>query len=199
MNATSPTVIKKYANRRLYNTGTSAYVTLDDLAEMVKNGEEFEVVDAKTGEDLTRSVLSQIIFEQESKGGNLMPVTFLRQLIQFYGDSMQSVVPAYLDMSLKNFASEQDKFREAVSRTIGSTTANVMEEQIRQNMAMMEKAFQMFTPFAGRSSADTQTDSEKSKAETKTTDAKAKDGEIDELRQQLANMQEQIEKLAGKS
>ncbi|MCC2109096.1 MAG: polyhydroxyalkanoate synthesis repressor PhaR, partial [Hyphomicrobiales bacterium] len=112
-NEKQPTTIKKYANRRLYNTGTSAYVTLEDLAEMVKKGEDFEVFDAKTGEDITRSVLTQIIFEQEGKVGQAMlPVSFLRQLIRFYGDSMQALVPSYLEFTLDRLTSEQQKFRD---------------------------------------------------------------------------------------
>ncbi|MGE0845144.1 MAG: polyhydroxyalkanoate synthesis repressor PhaR [Flavobacteriaceae bacterium] len=188
MSDKQPTVIKKYANRRLYNTGTSAYVTLEDLAEMVKAGEDFEVVDAKTGEDLTRSVLSQIIFDQESRGGNLMPVTFLRQLIQFYGDSMQTLVPSYLDMSLKTFAKEQEKFRDSVSRTLGATAADALEEQTRKNMAMFEKAFQMFSPF-GRQAEGADPAAKPA--------AKSESDDLERLRKQLADMQAQIEKLAG--
>src|ERR1700732_3147698 len=112
-----PTTIKKYANRRLYNTGTSTYVTLEDLAEMVKSGEDFTVFDAKTGEDITRSVLTQIIFEQENKGQNLLPIAFLRQLIRFYGDSMQMLVPRYLEMSVENLTREQARFRESIGKT----------------------------------------------------------------------------------
>jgi polyhydroxyalkanoate synthesis repressor PhaR len=145
--AKPPTVIKKYANRRLYHTGTSAYVTLEDLASMLKAGDEFVVTDAKTGEDITRSVLTQIIFEQESKGQNLLPIAFLRQLIRFYGDSLQGVVPGYLDMSMQNFAKEQERFRSQMAEAFGAPFA-VYEEQVRQNMAMFESAMRMFTPFA---------------------------------------------------
>ena len=193
MSAKQPTIIKKYANRRLYNTGTSAYVTLDDLAEMVQDGEEIEVVDAKSGEDLTRSVLSQIIFEQESKGSSLMPVTFLRQLIKFYGDSMQALVPAYLDMSLKNFAGEQEKFRDQISGTFGVPAAGAMEEQVRQNMLMFEKAYQMFSPFAKMGGE------QKEEAAGKTSEApRGSSSELETLRRQMAEMQSQIEKLADK-
>src|SRR5213078_3909379 len=113
-----PTTIKKYANRRLYNTGTSTYVTLEDLATMVKNGEDFAVFDAKTGEDITRSVLTQIIVEQENKQGaqSLLPIKFPRQLIGFYGDSMQKFVPSYLEVSLESFTREQEKFRHQISQ-----------------------------------------------------------------------------------
>src|SRR5829696_2474820 len=118
-----PTTIKKYANRRLYNTGTSTYVTLEDLATLVKNGEDFLVYDAKTGEDITRSVLTQIIFEQEGKEGqNLLPVTFLRQLIRFYGDSMQMLVPRYLEVSLDSLTREQEKFRNHIAQAFGVTS-----------------------------------------------------------------------------
>ena len=116
-----PTTIKKYANRRLYNTGTSTYVTLEDLATMVKDGEDFLVYDAKTGDDITRSVLAQIIFEQENKAGqNLLPTTFLRQLIRFYGDSMQMVVPKYLEQSIDTLTREQEKFRKQLTNTFSA-------------------------------------------------------------------------------
>src|SRR4029079_13685550 len=114
-----PVTIKKYANRRLYNTGTSTYVTLEDLAEMVKNGEDFVVFDAKTGEEITRSVLTQIIFEQENKGQNLLPITFLRQLIRFYGDSIQNLIPTYLDFSIDSLVREQEKLRSQMTGAFG--------------------------------------------------------------------------------
>src|SRR5947209_9456932 len=127
-----PVTIKKYANRRLYNTGTSTYVTLEDLATMVKNGEDFVVFDAKTGEDITRSVLTQIIFEQENKEGaqNLLPINFLRQLIRFYGDSMQMLVPRYLDSSIDSLTREQTKFREQISTAFGMGGFGAIEEQV---------------------------------------------------------------------
>src|SRR5690606_34803083 len=131
----TPTTIKKYANRRLYNTGTSTYVTLEDLAAMVKEGEDFLVFDAKTGEDITRSVLAQIIFEQENKAGqNLLPTTFLRQLIRFYGDSMQMVVPRYLEQSLEMLTREQEKFRKQMTSAFGTGAFGPLEEQVRRNM-----------------------------------------------------------------
>src|SRR3954468_18282300 len=148
-----PVTIKKYANRRLYNTGTSTYVTLEDLATMVKNGEDFAVFDAKTGEDITRSVLTQIIFEQENKQGaqNLLPIKFLRQLIGFYGDSMQKFVPSYLEVSLESFTREQEKFRHQISQALGATPFGpLVEEQVRRNMDMFKQAFSMFTPFTRR-------------------------------------------------
>ncbi len=143
-----PTVIKKYANRRLYHTGTSTYVTLEDLAVMVKQGEDFQVSDAKTGEDITRSVLTQIIFEQEGKDGqNLLPVTFLRQLIRFYGDSMQSLVPSYLEFSIDRLTTDQQKMRDMMSKTFGGAAFEAMSEQARSNMAMFQQALSVFTPF----------------------------------------------------
>ncbi len=143
-----PTVIKKYANRRLYHTGTSTYVTLEDLAVMVKQGEDFQVSDAKTGEDITRSVLTQIIFEQEGKDGqNLLPITFLRQLIRFYGDSMQSLVPSYLEFSIDRLTGDQQKMRDMMSKTFGGAALEAMGEQARNNMAMFQQALSVFTPF----------------------------------------------------
>ena len=142
-------VIKKYANRRLYNPATSTYVTLDNLATMVREGVDFVVYDAKTNEDITRSVLAQIIFEEESKGESLLPIQFLRQLIGFYGDSMQAVLPSYLEMSLDSFTRQQEQFRSQMAQTFGAAPgANLFDEQVRQNIAMFERAMKMFTPFA---------------------------------------------------
>ena len=144
-----PVTIKKYANRRLYNTGTSTYVTLEDLATMVKEGEDFVVYDAKTGEDITRSVLAQIIFEQENKEGqSLLPIAFLRQLIRFYGDSMQMLVPRYLEQSIDSLTREQGKFREQMAQAFGVGGFGPLEDQVRRNMEMFEKTFAMFAPFA---------------------------------------------------
>src|SRR5215831_4343093 len=146
-----PVIIKKYANRRLYNTGTSTYVTLEDLASMVKAGEDFVVYDAKTSEDITRSVLTQIIFEQENKAGqNLLPAAFLRQLIRFYGDSMQMLVPRFLEVSIDSLTREQEKFRQQMSQAFGAGPFAPLEEQVRRNMEMFERAFSMFAPFARR-------------------------------------------------
>ncbi len=145
----APITIKKYANRRLYNTGTSTYVTLEDLAGMVKKGEDFVVYDAKTGEDITRSVLAQIIFEQENKEGqSLLPITFLRQLIRFYGDSMQNLVPRFLEISMSSLTKEQDKMREQVAQAFGASGFGSLEDQVRRNMEMFERTFKMFAPFA---------------------------------------------------
>lgn len=142
-----PIVIKKYANRRLYNTATSTYVTLDYLSEMVKSGQEFVVYDAKSGEDITHAVLTQIIFDEENKGQNLLPITFLRQLIKFYGDNMQSFVPSYLEMSMNAFSANQEKMRENMRSAFGGTPGySIFEETVRQNMAMFEQAMKFFNP-----------------------------------------------------
>jgi polyhydroxyalkanoate synthesis repressor PhaR len=142
------TVIKKYANRRLYHTGTSAYVTLDDLADMVRSGEEFVVQDAKTGEDITRGVLGQIIFDAESRGTGLLPISFLRQLITFYDGGMQTLVPTYLEHSLASFAREQEKLRKQWTDTVGAQ-ASAVEDQVRRNMEMFQRSMRMFMPFGG--------------------------------------------------
>src|SRR5215469_3687959 len=148
---TPPVVVKKYANRRLYNTESSSYITLDNLAEMVRQGRDFVVYDAKTGEDITRTVLTQIIVEEESKGRALLPTTFLRQLIGFYADQMQSLVPRFLEQAMNAFAQQQEQVRAAMQKTMGSMGTlfpfGNMEEVSRQNMAMMERAFTLFTPF----------------------------------------------------
>lgn len=146
---TDPVRIKKYTNRRLYNTETSAYVTLDDLAKMVKDDKEFVVVDAKSGKDLTHSVLTQIILEQEGKGQNLMPVNFLRQLIRFYGHGMERFVPSYLELSLDTFSREQDRYKSALGDTFTGRSLEAMQEQTRRNFAMFEKAMSVFSPFSG--------------------------------------------------
>src|SRR3954467_5415354 len=144
--AEGPAVIKKYANRRLYNTQTSSYVTLDHLAAMVKEGTEFEVQDARTGEDITRSVLTQIIFEEEAKGQSLLPIKFLRQLIRFYGDSLQTFVPGYLDMSMDSFTKNQGAMRDRIAEALGGGNT-MIENMTRQNLAIFERATQMFSPF----------------------------------------------------
>ena len=189
-----PVTIKKYANRRLYNTGTSAYVTLEDLAAMVKSGEDFVVYDAKTGEDITRTVLAQIIFEQENKEGqNLLPIAFLRQLIRFYGDSMQMLVPRYLEVSIESLTREQEKFRQQMAQAFGGSPFGALEDQVRRNMEMFERAFAMFTPFARREAqggSGTATEPEKSPAKG--------GGEIEDLKRQLDEMQKKIDKLGPK-
>ena len=140
-------VIKKYANRRLYDTSTSAYVTLEHLSELTRQGKDFIVQDAKSGEDLTRAVLAQIIFEQENKKEGVLPVSFLRQLIQFYGDNFQTMLPAYLELSMKTFNQQQDKWRDYMNTAVGEDKAKAFEEQIRKNMAMFEDTMKFFTPF----------------------------------------------------
>jgi polyhydroxyalkanoate synthesis repressor PhaR len=186
-----PVTIKKYANRRLYNTGTSTYVTLEDLASMVKTGEDFVVYDAKTGEDITRSVLTQIIFEQENKEGqNLLPIAFLRQLIRFYGDSMQMLVPRYLEVSIESLTREQEKFRKQMAQAFGVGGFTSLEEQVRRNMEMFERAFTMFAPFARRESGGAEPEGEAGKVPAKT-------GDIDDLKRQLDEMQKKVDRLTG--
>jgi polyhydroxyalkanoate synthesis repressor PhaR len=189
-----PVTIKKYANRRLYNTGTSTYVTLEDLATMVKNGEDFAVFDAKSGDDITRSVLTQIIFEQENKEGaqNLLPIKFLRQLIGFYGGAMQKFVPSYLEVSLESFTREQEKFRQQISQAFGATPFGpIMEEQVRRNMDMFKQAFSMFTPFVPRGD---EAGAQGEKPATATPAAAGSD--LEELRKQLDDMRKKVDKLS---
>jgi polyhydroxyalkanoate synthesis repressor PhaR len=182
-----PITIKKYANRRLYNTGTSAYVTLEDLATMVKAGENFVVFDAKTGEDITRSVLAQIIFEQENKEGqSLLPITFLRQLIRFYGDSMQMLVPRYLEQSMQSFAGQQEKFREQMAQAFGGVGFGTMEDQVRRNMEMFEKTFAMFAPFA------------RGQSKPAADKPQGSSGEMDDLKRQLDELQKRLDRLGNK-
>jgi polyhydroxyalkanoate synthesis repressor PhaR len=198
-----PIVIKKYANRRLYNTGTSTYVTLEDLAAMVKKGEDFVVYDAKTSEDITRSVLTQIIFEQENKAGqNLLPANFLRQLIRFYGDSMQMLVPRYLEVSIESLTREQEKFRQQMTQAFGAGPFAPLEEQVRRNMEMFERAFTMFAPFARRETPAADRPAEPAKAPEAKHFAgppkpEAEPGEeIDDLKRQLEEMQKRLNKLS---
>ena len=188
-----PVIIKKYANRRLYNTGTSTYVTLEDLASMVKAGEDFVVYDAKTSEDITRSVLTQIIFEQENKEGqNLLPVTFLRQLIRFYGDSLQALVPSYLEFSIDNLTREQEKLREQMRQAFGPAAFHAAQEQVRTNMALFSEAMKMFTPFAPRTNAKPGSQEQTEPSVDKETD------ELEGLRRQMADMQARLDALSKK-
>jgi polyhydroxyalkanoate synthesis repressor PhaR len=188
-----PVIIKKYANRRLYNTGTSTYVTLEDLASMVKAGEDFVVYDAKTGEDITRSVLTQIIFEQENKEGqNLLPITFLRQLIRFYGDSMQMLVPRYLEVSIDTLAREQGKFRDQMAQAFGVSGFGPLEDMARRNMEMFERAFAMFAPFPRREAQPGASGGEPGKAPP------PEGGEIDDLKKQMDEMQRRLDRLTDK-
>jgi polyhydroxyalkanoate synthesis repressor PhaR len=189
-----PITIKKYANRRLYNTGTSTYVTLEDLAVMVKAGEDFVVYDAKSGEDITRSVLAQIIFEQENKEGsqNLLPINVLRQLIRFYGDSMQMLVPHFLEVSIDQLTRDQEKFRQQMTQAFGGGPFGAIEEQVRRNMEMFERTFAMFTPVAKR-------DSEAAEPEKSDKGASQSDaGGIDDLKRQMEEMQKRLDKLSDK-
>jgi polyhydroxyalkanoate synthesis repressor PhaR len=184
-----PTTIKKYANRRLYNTGTSTYVTLEDLATMVKEGEDFLVYDAKTGDDITRSVLAQIIFEQENKAGqNLLPTTFLRQLIRFYGDSMQMVVPKYLEQSIDTLTREQEKFRKQLTNTFSGTPFAPLEEHVRRNMELFQQTFSMFKPFAPPRAG--------MPAEPEKIPEPAAGEDIDDLRRQMKDMQDRLERMS---
>jgi polyhydroxyalkanoate synthesis repressor PhaR len=189
-----PTVIKKYANRRLYHTGTSSYVTLEDLALLVRDGEEFVVYDAKTGEDITRSVLAQIIFEEENKTGqNLLPIAFLRQLIRFYGDSMQVLVPRYLEMSIDTLTREQHTFRDQMAKAFPPRVFEMMEAQTRANMQMFTDAFRLFTPFVGKATSGA------AEPPAPADPAPAAGGEdIDQLRREMAAMRDKLDKLSRK-
>jgi polyhydroxyalkanoate synthesis repressor PhaR len=195
-----PVTIKKYANRRLYNTGTSTYVTLEDLASMVKTGNDFVVFDAKTSEDITRSVLAQIIFEQENKQGqNLLPITFLRQLIRFYGDSMQMLVPRYLEVSIDSLTREQEKFRNQMAQAFGVGAFTSLEEQVRRNMEMFERTFAMFAPFARRESAAANATADAAAAAAAEAEkVPQKTGDIDDLKRQLEDMQRKVDRLSQK-
>ncbi|MGR7994286.1 polyhydroxyalkanoate synthesis repressor PhaR [Xanthobacter sp. ZOL 2024] len=184
-----PVTIKKYANRRLYNTGTSTYVTLEDLANMVKDGEDFVVYDAKNGDDITHSVLTQIIFEQENKGTNLLPITFLRQIIRFYGDSMQMLVPRYLEASIDSFTKDQEKYRDHVAKTLTGGGFAGLDDHVRRNMEMFERAFHMFLPFPKDEEQE-----EAGAAPAASTPAKEAD-ELDALKRQMADMQAKLEQL----
>jgi polyhydroxyalkanoate synthesis repressor PhaR len=193
-----PITIKKYANRRLYNTGTSTYVTLEDLAVMVKAGDDFVVFDAKTGEDITRSVLAQIIFEQENKEGqNLLPINFLRQLIRFYGDSMQMMVPRYLEVSIDSLTREQEKFRGQIAQTFGLGGFGAIEEQVRRNMEMFERTFSMFAPFARQAGQAGQQPPGGSGSPDKPAAAGGGE-EITDLKRQMEDMQKRLDRLSDK-
>ncbi|HUT49083.1 MAG TPA: polyhydroxyalkanoate synthesis repressor PhaR [Alphaproteobacteria bacterium] len=197
-----PITIKKYANRRLYNTATSSYVTLDDLCQMVKENKDFVVFDAKSGEDITRSVLTQIIVEEESKGQNLLPIGFLRQLIGFYGDSLQSLVPRYLDHSMTSFASNQDQMRSHMQNAFdGIFPFGSLEDMSKQNMAMVEQAMRMFSPFGetkgeAPAAGSTPKDPAASAAAKADKAATAEDSMLDELKRQIEALQQQVASLS---
>ncbi|HTH98998.1 MAG TPA: polyhydroxyalkanoate synthesis repressor PhaR [Stellaceae bacterium] len=188
-----PVVIKKYANRRLYNTATSSYVTLENLSQMVRNGSDFVVYDAKTGEDITRSVLTQIIVEEEQKGQNLLPIGFLRQLIGFYGNNMQWLVPRYLDYTMKAFSHNQEQLRQSFTGGLGQLFPfGPLEEMGKQNMALFERTMKMFSPFGPEGEQ-----AGKAEQPAKTDEASApSNASIDALAQQLNALQSQIEALA---
>ena len=184
--------IKKYANRRLYNTASSSYVTLDHLCQMVKDDVDFVVYDAKTGEDITRSVLTQIIVEEESKGQSLLPIGFLRHLISFYGDNMQTMLlPRYLDVSMQSFTENREKMRTYMEDTFGTVFPfNGFEEMSKQNMAMFERAMHFFSPFGEHEAQAGQKPAEKPPA---SGDAQSSaDSQIDALQKQLDAMQRQL-------
>ena len=197
-NGQTPVRIKKYANRRLYNTATSSYVTLDYLAQMVRNGTEFTVEDAKTGEDITRSVLTQIIVEEESKGQNMLPINFLRQLISLYGDNLQFLVPRYLEQSMESFSKNQDQMRSYMKDSFGGMfPLERFEEMSKQNMAFFEQAMRMWNPFKGGmpgvgGAAPSGGGGEKP-AEAPSAN------EITDLKSQMAALQRQIEALTKAS
>jgi polyhydroxyalkanoate synthesis repressor PhaR len=184
-----PVIIKKYANRRLYNTQTSSYVTLDHLAAMVKEGTEFEVQDARTGDDITRSVLTQIIFEEEAKGQNLLPIKFLRQLIRFYGDSLQAFVPGYLDMSMDSFTKNQGEMRDRIAQALGGGN-QMVENLTRQNLQLFENTMAMFSPFGAMGGAAPA----RSKAEAPAEKPAA--SEVDTLKQEMEAMRRQLAELS---
>ena len=180
-------VIKKYANRRLYNTATSSYITLDQLARIVKDGADFIVHDAKTGEDITRSVLTQIIVEEESKGANLLPISFLKQLIGFYGDSMQTFVPRYLEMSMESLTRNQEQVRDMFSRTFdqmfplsGDNPDDAVDGMVKNNMVMMRRAMEMFHPDAGESAEHN------------------RDEDIRALQERIDSLQKQLDQISGR-
>jgi len=189
----APVVIKKYANRRLYNTNSSSYVTLDDLCDMVKEGVDFVVYDAKSGEDITRSVLTQIIFDQETKGASLLPIGFLRQLIGYYDDHLRALVPSYLEVAMANFERHQEQIRDTLQTTFGDLwPLQQMQELGKQNMAMFQQALAMFSPFAQPDSgAPASGAGEKA-------GAKGPGDDLQSLRSQLERMQKQLDALADR-
>ncbi len=194
-----PVIIKKYANRRLYNTDTSTYVTLEDLAEMVRGERDFVVYDAKTGEDLTHSVLTQIIVEQESRGTNLLPIGFLRQLIRFYGDSMQKLVPSYLEFSLDSLTRQQEQYRQRFAHTFGTAAFEAMQEHVRKNFATFERALGLFSPFSTADGGDggkAPAASGSEREEAKGTNSKPSEDEIASLKAELTAMQQRLEQLS---
>src|SRR5512134_3527093 len=186
-----PITIKKYANRRLYNTATSCYVTLDYLAQLVKTGAEFAVYDAKTGEDITRSVLTHIIVEEEAKGQSMLPVSFLRNLISFYGDSLQVVVPRYLEQAMQAFARNQEQMRDYLRSAFdGLMPFASFEEMSKQQITIFERTMRMLAPFYGEDSSTTERETE--------SHSKPSNEQIEELRSRLNDMQKQLDALTGR-
>jgi polyhydroxyalkanoate synthesis repressor PhaR len=182
-----PVVVKKYANRRLYNTATSSYVTLDDLARMIKDGGDFVANDAKTGEDITRSVLTQIIVEQEQKGQNLLPISFLRQLISLYGDSMQFLVPGYLEQAMLAFAQNQEQMRRSLQATFGIFPFGHFEEMGKQNIALIDRALRMLGSYR-RQERPPSSDTEAPRPNDEDPRLKRLEAQIDALTQQLKDL-----------
>ncbi|MGI9418149.1 MAG: polyhydroxyalkanoate synthesis repressor PhaR [Geminicoccaceae bacterium] len=189
-------VVKKYANRRLYNTASSSYVTLDDLSKMVRDGEDFVVFDAKTGEDLTRSILTQIILEEDGKGRNLLPTNFLRQLIRYYDDSLRAFLPRYLEMSMENFSNNQDQIRHYFEDTVGRFfPLNQFEDMTRQNIALFQQAATMFSPGADSADSGAQAPVENGKASSGDADPEQ---EIQALNKRIESLQAELSKLVEK-
>lgn len=200
--ADGPIIIKKYANRRLYDTSTSAYITLDHLSDLVKKDVEFQVVNAKTGEDLTRQVLTQIIFEQETRGEGAMPTNFLRQLIRFYGENVQSVLPAWLDMSMNSFADRQEKWQKTVGKSFQMNPLSLFEEQTKRNVALFEKTMKMMVPKAHRTGRNgppkPSADSAQESHDTDLSDMDLNDP-FSIMRAQMSLMQAQLDALSKNS
>ncbi len=197
--AQRPVVIKKYANRRLYNTGSSTYVTLDHLAAMVRTGQDFVVYDARTNDDITRQVLAQIIFEEEQRGETLLPIQFLRQLIRMYGDQMQGLVPSYLEMSLDAFAKGQEGFREQATKAVtvaagANPAVKLFEEQVKTNMALFSDAMRLWAPTV----AAAMPAAAPAKPAAAAPEPAAKPDELSDLKRQMETMQAQLARLAEK-
>lgn len=185
-------VVKKYANRRLYNTATSSYVTLDDLSKMVRAGEHFVVYDAKSGDDLTRSILTQIILEEDSKGRNLLPINFLRQLISFYDDSLRAFLPRYLELSMENFARNQEQIRRYIEGTLGRFfPMGPFEDMARQNMVLFQRAANMFSPLPDGSENGEVSPPASSEADVDANTSR----QIKELNDKIEDLQKQISEL----
>ena len=192
-------VVKKYANRRLYNTATSSYVTLDELSHMVRRGEDFVVYDAKTNDDITRSVLTQIILEEDSKGRNLLPIGFLRQLIGFYDDQLHAFLPRYLEVSMENFARNQEQIRAYVQETFGRFfPITQFEDMARQNMALFQRAASIWRPLTGEGGSIGGTDQPEAPAPAQPPASATADlpGQMRELESRLENLQRQLEQLS---